>query len=125
MVIDWGSVPAYFGGVALAFTAATIWRDRKTSEREQAQRVAGWLSKKGDATTLWVRNGSDLPVFHVSADSAQLSGKRSQIGPGTTVDMVYKPGEIRIDQPPRVTFTDAAGRRWQRTEAGKLRRVQK
>jgi hypothetical protein len=125
MALDWGSVPAYFGGIALAFTAATIWRDRKKSEREQAQRVAGWLEKDQQGTTvLRVRNASDLPVFHVFAEStlAQLKGERPQIGPGATEKLGFKPEEVKIEQPPRMTFTDAAGRRWERTEAGKLKR---
>src|SRR3712207_1663919 len=114
--VDWGSVPAYFGGVALAFTAATIWRDRKIRERGQAERVAAWSEKTQDGWKLWVRNASDLPVSAVYVEAIPrgessradkpMTGKCTELGPECTLVIDYYVGAASAVDPPLMTFTD-------------------
>ena len=127
--LDWGSVPSYFGAAALLFTAATIWRDRRYREREQAQKVAAWVSVDAGATKLTVRNASDLPITNLEAawpsgpsSERVLYGKRAQIGPNYSDDIDYTPQVLQTDFAPEIRFTDCAGRDWLRDAKGRLRR---
>lgn len=139
-------MPAYFGGIALMATIFILWRDRTEKIREQAQKVAGWVSKDDSYYYISVRNASDLPCSRLTVlgnagyhrdsegrvrislskfegdgvDGHLKPGYFSVIGPGATIEthkVPSKRGPVRLR---KIEFMDAAGRNWSREE-GALR----
>jgi hypothetical protein len=47
-MVDWGSVPAYFGGLALVLTIMVMLRDRQEKIRGQANQIAAWVERSYD-----------------------------------------------------------------------------
>jgi hypothetical protein len=138
--LQWGTVPSYFGGVAFLATIFIILRDRSTRLREQAAKVAAWVTWRNDDQgvrryIVILRNGSDLPVTgvrlvvgsektppHVRLDkSGAPEGPLkshfdyfANLGPGFSEEI----GRYNFTTPLAIIsleFTDCAGRRWIRT----------
>ena len=139
--VDWGNLPAYFGGLAFLATVGIIGRDHRERIREQANHLAAWVDADGEKQEVVVRNASDLPVFRIAvylrgpaksprislskyaADSATgylKPQRRGSIGPGATVTLkAYEIGPVRVIG---LDFTDAAGVQWER-RGSKLRKA--
>lgn len=138
---NWGTVPAYFGGIALSLTAWTMYQGRRADVREQANQVAAWVEIENEKTVVKMKNASDLPITSARIvpaykEKAGLSllkddaaatrqGKTltlpSGVGPDQTVTVrVYDHGTlVRVVS---FFFTDARGRSWKRYN-GRLTRV--
>jgi hypothetical protein len=139
-MVDWGSVPAYFGGIALVLTLTVLVRDRRERVRAQADKIAAWVQRgreDNEPHRVVIRNAGDLPctdlriwwtvgyrtpaalrfskTFGADTDGG---GKKPRyehaIGPGETVVL----HETHEDCAVRAfAFTDAAGRQWLRRGA--------
>ncbi len=145
---DWGSVPAYFGGLALLATCYVIGRDRSEKMRVNAEKVAAWAVKDEEGWRILVRNAGDLPCTRVivwgnrgyrsrpdgtprlslskfvgsEADGRMKPRYLTVIGPGETVTAVEVPladGPLRVRS---LDFRDAAGRDWERRDDNLARR---
>ncbi|MEU1421212.1 hypothetical protein [Kitasatospora sp. NPDC005751] len=129
---------------ALANYLRTHWRDRRKDSEEYAAKVAAWTGPDtgegpGDLyryNSIVVHNGSDQPVFNAvavleTAEPGGLPGETDVVNiaiglipPGETVQReidIAVPREI-LRRPVTIWFQDARGHRWERDEAGQLRR---
>ncbi len=139
--IDWGSLPAYFGGLALVLTVMTLRRDRRDKHREQAARVAAWATTR-QATggpqhfIVQLRNGSDLPVTAIrlvvasEKDEVRLRTRKDRVPEGRhkhhfvyratfPPDTTEEVGGFEKPTPLEVVsleFVDSSGQRWLRTK---------
>ncbi|GAB3166213.1 hypothetical protein GCM10027258_89980 [Amycolatopsis stemonae] len=144
-MVDWGSVPAYFGGLALVLTLTVIQRDRREKVRDQANKVAAWVQRSRDYQDphrIVIKNASDLPctslriwwtVGYRNPSALRLSktfgadtdggGKKPHyehaVGPGETIVLLETREDCAVR---RFEFVDAAGRRWLR-EGARLDRL--
>jgi hypothetical protein len=67
-MVDWGSIPAYFGGLALFFSAWTLRRERTEKIRSQANQIAAWVQRSRDGidpNRIVIRNASNLPCTDI------------------------------------------------------------
>ncbi|WP_204807163.1 hypothetical protein [Mycobacterium riyadhense] len=140
--MDWGTVPAYFGGFALLVTAGTLWRDYRERARDQANKVAAWVKKglDGEDHQVLLKNASDLPCTAIAV--AVTEGYKRQpklslskmfghstdryrwyyihaVGPDETLILRQTPIPVAVRH---LEFTDAAGRKWARRENSLIRR---
>ncbi|MCU1697635.1 MAG: hypothetical protein JWR34_3698 [Mycobacterium sp.] len=144
--MDWGTVPAYFGGFALIATAFTFWRDADERKREQANKIAAWVEVVVDGRSrhVVIKNSSELPCKDIRIAVTQGFKNRTSltlsktdwnntnryrkplylqaIGPEATVTTFTTEELMAIRS---LEFTDAAGARWVRRDNGlaKPRRV--
>jgi hypothetical protein len=138
--LDWGDVPTWIGAIttlcallaAAYLVAIEVRRDRREADRqdraEQADKVAAWFD---DASgQLLLRNGSSLPIYNVLITIFPESPELATIQPEGAVP----PGDTLLAYPPmvmnsftetslRLMFTDTAGRSWERSFNGRLRRL--
>lgn len=143
---DWGSVPAYFGGLALLLTVYTLVRDRSERRRKQASQVAAWaesrVSEDGRRYYITMRNASDLPVTDVRLVVAsektlvRLRIRKDRVPEGPlkhhfTYIPTFPPDATQevggFDKPTPIAvqsleFSDSSGRRWLRSH-GRLRDI--
>jgi hypothetical protein len=141
MRIEWGNVPAYFGGIALLLTIVTLQRDHREKSRAQASKVAAWTvpPPRGEDDTkfrVFLRNASELPVtgvrvvMGVERKKPQIRFRKDQ-GPEGPLRNIFRyrdvlaPGATEnveeFSTPVEVTsleFTDSSGRVWHRTKTG-------
>lgn len=143
MSIDWGSAPAWVaaagGVITLALSVRVAWvqvADRRQEQDDrriaQARLVTAWVdatqaSAKMIARTI-VRNSSEQAVYNLAvALAVEVRGRYTKyhgaLGPGDTWEHVfhlagYPRGELTA---PTVSFTDASGLDWIRTDDGQLR----
>jgi hypothetical protein len=134
-MLDWGNVPAWTGsiltGSSLLIAALAYRRSVRDKERDQANKTVAWISmapgdgvgdeeSKSLATNVFVRNGSDLPIRHVTVWLSWPHGKATgrehwdTIIGDTTVRR--ENNDYDWDDNPMVQFKDAAGRWWHRSE---------
>lgn len=139
---DWGTVPAYFGGVALLLTAWTMFKGQRADIREQANQVAAWVERDDDGkTVLKMKNASDLPITRARVvpayrersgvsllkddAAATRQGKPCTLPSGVGPDQTVTVHTYDVGTTVRVVsffFTDARGKSWKRFN-GKLTRV--
>ncbi|MFJ1761544.1 hypothetical protein ACIOD2_14580 [Amycolatopsis sp. NPDC088138] len=142
-MIDWGSVPAYFGGIALVLTLIVLFRDRREKIRAQADRVAAWVQRgraDGELHRVVVKNAGDLPctdlriwwtvgyrtpaklrfskVFGADTDGHRKPRYEHAVGPGETLVLLETAEDCAVRG---LEFTDAAGRQWSRIDARLVR----
>ena len=138
-MVDWGNVPAYFGGLALVLTLTVILRDRREKVRAQVNRIAAWVQRgrvDGEPHRVVVKNASDLPctdfriwwtigyrnpaklrlskVFGADTDRHRKPKYEHAVGPGETLVLIETTEDCAVSG---FVFTDAAGRRWSRKDA--------
>jgi hypothetical protein len=137
--IDWGSVPAYFGGLALLLTIVTLQRDHKERRGAQASKVAAWAvpPSHADGETKFhirLRNASELPVTSVrvviSVERTERKMRlrkdqgpegplrnvfyyRNVLAPGATEDVREFSSPVEVKS---LDFIDSSGRTWYRTK---------
>ncbi|MEU4113791.1 hypothetical protein AB0F71_04770 [Kitasatospora sp. NPDC028055] len=122
----------------------THWRDQRKDGEEYAAKVSAWTGPDtGEGPrnlyrydSIVVRNGADQPVFNVvavlqGAEPGEIPGETDVVNiviglipPGESVDKkisIAVPQEI-VQRPVTIWFQDVRGRRWERDEAGQLRR---
>ncbi|MEV5526348.1 hypothetical protein [Streptomyces prunicolor] len=122
----------------------THWRDRRKDAEEYAAKVAAWTGPdtgEGPGNlyrydSIVVLNSADQPVFNVvavlqSTEPGELPGETDVVNmsiglipPGESVTQkisIAVPHEI-VQRPVSIWFQDVRGRRWERDEAGQLRR---
>jgi hypothetical protein len=139
----WGTVPSYFGGIALILTVVVILRDHGERVRGQANQVAAWVqrsSTEGVPHRVVVKNASDLPCTHVGiwitegyrsptktifskafgldTDRERKPRYLHAVGPDETVVVYETKEDVAVRQ---MTLTDATGRHWVRVD-GRLMR---
>ncbi|MEU8635997.1 hypothetical protein AB0C38_27860 [Amycolatopsis sp. NPDC048633] len=136
-MVDWGNVPAYFGGLALVLTLTVVQRDRREKVRDQANKVAAWVQRsrtENEPHRILIKNASDLPctslliwstVGYRNPSALRLSktfgedtdrgGKKPDyehaVGPGETIVLLETSEDCAVRG---LEFVDAAGRRWSR-----------
>jgi len=118
-------------------------------QRAQANLVAAWMDEdpSNHVPVPLVRNGSELPIYHVILDYFDENGLKlgsSKSDPESTL-RVYAPGTVKTYIPDEVldslkaagkgymdsiflgvaiSFADTSGVQWHRTAAGQLRRAE-
>jgi hypothetical protein len=142
MRIDWGNVPGGIGavltGISILIAAFTYRRSVKNAEMAQAEFITGWVINEHDIipkdeplgipeAVVVVRNGSKQPAYMVEAQIVeQFTKGRVFIGtlPPESTRQIKTDVRMMSSAPLQLlTFTDAAGRIWERSEKGELRRI--
>lgn len=132
-LVDWAPVEAIGTAGALLLGASAFAGQLYDRRREQARLVSAWIVslKKDGKALLRVRNGSTEPVYRVRIESTVMVADPvfyHVLPPGAEDDVETgdeaseSPGYSTFSAPIRITFVDAAGRRWQRHPSGRLRR---
>jgi hypothetical protein len=131
MDLDWGNVPAGTGavltGVSLMIAALTYRRSVANAEAQQAESIATWIDNAPDGRALIiVRNASTLPVYMVEIYlDDEVRYQRFYLGtilPESTREL-QTTVELRSALPvDKLRFVDSAGREWQKTSWGRVRR---
>jgi hypothetical protein len=143
----WGTVPAWVSaiGASLAFflTFTLFLQGRRDRVREQAEMVyATEQAQPADDGSLSIKatvfNKSTAPIWDVEVHprwsgevDVDLEQLRPFVDPGRSrADWAWEIGQDEIQfrrRPPRVVFSDAAGRRWEKvgSNAVKINRVRR
>jgi hypothetical protein len=140
--MDWGNVPGGIGavltGISILIAAFTYRRSVKNAEMAQAEFITGWIINEHDiapvdgplgipSAVVVVRNGSKQSAYMVEAQiTKQFTKGRIFIGtlpPESTREIKTDVRMMSAAPIQLLTFTDAAGRIWERTEKGELRRI--
>jgi hypothetical protein len=147
--LDWGTVPAFVGGLVTAVSAliAVMSYRRKLSDekQEQAARVAAWVDESNEGfqrvRRLHLVNRGDDAIYGVVITTAEgevrklakLLAKESAVAVLTTEEGI----SVRINESdsksryeevfstswPTIGFVDAMGRVWNRDSRGRLHSV--
>ena len=144
---DWlaavGTLGAFAVALWLLFKELAARREQEEDRRrEQARLVTAWmmskpLSRTEERSAIVIRNGSDEPVFDgwcvLVASTSRFASERKPVFDWELRWRVLPPHETLEDEldlpqlltPPwdariRLSFTDAAGRRWTRYPDGRL-----
>lgn len=112
---EWGTVPAWFGGLSLLLAFVLFFRDRRRDDREQIDKVAIWLTTAYEPQffgadgkidrieeveyTLHTKNANDVPIdVHAVAFDIRTWWTVPQEHPrhddGTPVAYLYEPGTV-------------------------------
>jgi len=146
-VPDWlaavGTLLAFVVALRLLFKELAAHREQEEDRRRnQASLVTAWmmskpLSRTEERSAIMIRNGSDEPVFDgwcvLVASTSRFASEREPVFDWEFRWRVLPPHETLEDEldlpqlltPPwdariRLSFTDAAGRRWTRYPDGQL-----
>jgi hypothetical protein len=132
MRLQWGDIPSGIGailtGASLLIAALSYRRSVKNSEMAQAELVTAWINNDEDTNAIIVvRNSSNLPIYMLDAyldDEENL--RRFYMGTlfaNSTKEVSTDIWLMSAVPPDKIEFRDAAGRRWVRTDDGRLEQL--
>lgn len=144
--VDWGNVPEWIGAIGTVgalLVVASALRHEMQARREDAidrettqarlisvRSTGGGTDEDGYEYRAEVNNWSDQPIYDVELWMTHFDAPKTRrlVEPGKTAEFTFRairntPGHPLDDAEPSVTFTDAAGRRWQRSEGVNLERI--